>query len=65
MQLFASAWQVGNAVDRRCHAPPPLSSLLLSFLTINVPGVYKSWDVMILRRANPLQGPLKGVDSEN
>jgi hypothetical protein len=26
---------------------------------------YAAWDVMILMRANPLQGPLEGVGPEN
>jgi hypothetical protein len=30
-----------------------------------VPGVYMGRDVMILMRANPLQGSLEGVDPEN
>ncbi len=63
---LASAWQVGTTPDsNRCHAPPTLSPLLLSFLTINVPVVYMSRDVMILMGANPLQGPLKGLGPEN
>ncbi len=34
-------------------------------LTINVPVVYITRDVMILMWANPLQGPLEGVSPEN
>jgi hypothetical protein len=34
-------------------------------VTINVPVVYVALNVMILMRANPLQGPLEGVDPEN
>ncbi len=34
-------------------------------LTINVPVVYMAREVMILIRANPLQGSLKGVGPEN
>ncbi len=34
-------------------------------LTINVPVVYMTRDVMILMGANPLQGPLEGVGLEN
>jgi hypothetical protein len=32
---------------------------------INVPAVYMAQGVMILMRANPLQGPLEGVGPEN
>jgi hypothetical protein len=34
-------------------------------LTINVPVVYMAQGVMILMRANPLQGPMEGVGPEN
>ncbi len=34
-------------------------------VTINVPVVYMARDVMILMRANPLQGPLEEVGPEN
>jgi hypothetical protein len=34
-------------------------------IIINVPVVYMAWDVMILMRANQLQGPLEGVGPDN
>ncbi len=34
-------------------------------VTINVPVDYMVRDIMILMRANTLQGPLEGVGSEN
>jgi hypothetical protein len=49
-----------------CYLPPPAlvaaakaGRNILSKLTINVPVVYLARDVMILMRANPLQGPLE------
>ncbi len=34
-------------------------------ITVNVPVVYMTRDVMILMRANALRGPLEGVCPEN
>jgi hypothetical protein len=47
------------------YTEPLLDNLSwITILTVNVPVVYMMRDVMVLMRANPLQGPLEGVGPE-
>jgi hypothetical protein len=41
------------------------SQKLIKILISNVPDVYTAWDIMILMRAIPLQGPLERAGPEN
>ncbi len=50
-----------RVVTHRCESNEPLSMMPVRlYVTINVPVAYMARDVMLLMRANLLQGPLEG-----